>query len=348
MAKKVKKDDKQLLIEAHKINYRLRSTFFYRKLQEYKTLELPETLAQLIPHSEHYTWESYKNWGITENAYDLITKSELNIIQVFSHPKLLREHPHLIGYYRNVAVLSQKATTYLSGVDPQRFEESNKTDLTEAQSLKLSMLYNEHLSLIIENAFGQFEEKEIHGLMLASTGAQIDGSWRNSIGEEAEKVVQIMLAQQAVERNLLQAFIMRINGEVLKPSSETIERVIKNIKEIKGLMLTNNKSILFSSEPDVTVLDKDGKTQLVIEVKGGTDPAGALERYGASKKSFEHILKENKKAVTCFVASCITSEMKKRVDNDKTISKYFNLTTVVTDERTKEIFLNYIFKMLEK
>ena len=28
----------------------------------------------------------------------------------------------------------------------------------------------------------------------------------------------------------------------------------------------------------------------VIEVKGGTDSAGALERYGAAKKSFEHAI----------------------------------------------------------
>lgn len=345
--KKIRKTNKQLLIEAHKINYRLRSTFFYRKLHEYKTLEFPSTINQLIPHSKNYSWENSSSWGISEIGFKMISQSELNMIQVFAHPKLLREHPHLIGYYRNVSVLSQKAAKYLSKTDTKRFEEYKKSDLTETQALSLSFLFNEHISLIIETAFGEFEEKEIHGLLFASTGAQIDGSWRNSIGEEAEKIVQIILTQEVIRQKLLQAFIMRINGEIEIPTNDNIEKIIKNIKEIKGLMLTNQKSILFSSEPDLTIIDKTGKTELVIEVKGGTDPAGALERYGASKKSFEHSLKENKKVKTCLLASCITAEVESRIKNDKTVSRYFNLTEVLTDERYKTIFLGYLSEAIK-
>src|SRR6266487_3162712 len=148
MAKKIRKTNKELLIEAHKINYKLRSTFFYRKLHEYKTLEFSTTIMQLIPHSKHYSWESFNDWGISEVAFNMISKSDLNLIQVFAHPKLLREHPHLIGYYRNVAVLSQKAARYLSNADTKRFEEYNNPDITETQALSLSILFNEHISLI--------------------------------------------------------------------------------------------------------------------------------------------------------------------------------------------------------
>jgi len=343
----MKKDNKDILVEAHKINYRLRSTFFYRKLYEYKTLEFPATITQLIPHSKQYSWDQYKEWGITEAAFSLVSKSDLNAIQVFANPKLLREHPHLIGYYRNIAVLSQKATKYLSDIDTKRFEDYNKTDITETQALKIAFLFNEHVSLIIENAYGQFQEKEIHGLLFASTGAQIDGSWRNAIGEEAEKVVQVMLTQEAIRRKNLQAFIMRENGNIESPNKTNTEKIIKNIKEIKGVMLTNQKTILFSSEPDLTVINKGGYSELVIEVKGGTDPAGALERYGASKKSFEHSLNENKNVKTCFLASCITNEVEKRIKADKTISKYFNLTNILTDESYKTTFLKYIFDLVE-
>lgn len=55
-------------------------------------------------------------------------------------------------------------------------------------------------------------------------------------------------------------------------------------------MLSNHTSILFSSEPDISLLNNQGTTIGVIEVKGGADPAGALERYGAAKKSFEESL----------------------------------------------------------
>ena len=347
MAKKVKKSNKELLIEAHKINYRLRSTFFYRKLHEYETLEFPKTIKQLIPHSKHYNWDEFKEWGISETAFGIIRKSDLDLIQVFTHPKLIREHPHLLGYYRNIAVLSQKSTKYMCNLDTKRYEENNKTDISETHATCLSLLFNEHISLIVDSAFGEFQENEINGLLFASTGAQIDGSWRNSIGEEAEKVVQTMLSQEVIKRKLLQAFIMRVNGNIETPDITTIENIIKNIKEIKGLMLTNQKSILFSSEPDITIIDKSGKSEMVIEVKGGTDPAGALERYGAAKKSFEHSLKENKKVKTCLIASCITNEVEQRVKTDKTISKYFNLTNVLTEETYKADLLNFIFKIIE-
>ncbi len=284
MAKKIKKNNKELLIEAHKINYRLRSTFFYRKLHEYKTLEFPTTITQLIPHSKHYNWDDFKEWGITESAFDILRKSDLDLIQVFTHPKLIREHPHLIGYYRNVAVLSQKATKYMCNIDPSRFEENNKIDITESQALCLALFFNEHISLIVDSAFGEFKESEIHGLLFASTGAQIDGSWRNSIGDEAEKVVKTMLSQEVIKRNLLQAFIMRANGNIETPDKSTIDNIIKNIKEVKGLMLTNQKSIIFSSEPDLTIIDKSGKSEMVIEVKGGTDPVGCFRKVWCCKK----------------------------------------------------------------
>ncbi len=105
MAKKVRKTNKELLIEAHKINYRLRSTFFYRKLHEYKTLEFPTTITQLLPHSQHYSWESSFEWGISDVAFKMISKSDLNLVQVVIHLKLLRVHRHLIGINRNLSII---------------------------------------------------------------------------------------------------------------------------------------------------------------------------------------------------------------------------------------------------
>ncbi|OKH54088.1 hypothetical protein NIES2101_08445 [Calothrix sp. HK-06] len=43
-------------------------------------------------------------------------------------------------------------------------------------------------------------------------------------------------------------------------------------------MLANRTSILFSSEPDISLINNQGVTVGVVEVKGGTDPAGALEQ----------------------------------------------------------------------
>ena len=104
----------QLLVEAYQINYRLRSNFFYRKLKEYNVLTFPSIVANITPLAELYNWDQRTDWGIGEDAFTYISKHEdLKLIQVFCHPKLLREYPVLLAYYRNIAALSQKSVSYL-------------------------------------------------------------------------------------------------------------------------------------------------------------------------------------------------------------------------------------------
>jgi len=42
-------EEAALLLEANRLNYQLRSTFFYRKLKEYNTLVFPLMIAELFP-----------------------------------------------------------------------------------------------------------------------------------------------------------------------------------------------------------------------------------------------------------------------------------------------------------
>jgi hypothetical protein len=69
----------------------------------------------------------------------------LQLIQVFCHPRLIREHSSLLAYYRNIAALSQKAVKYLVAVDVKKSEldEENKYPLAEDKALVLSRLFNE-------------------------------------------------------------------------------------------------------------------------------------------------------------------------------------------------------------
>jgi hypothetical protein len=77
--------------EASRINYRLRSTFFYRKLKEYKILSFQAKIAALLIVQDSYSWEDWKNWAIGEDTFAYISKhSELELIQVFCHPCLIR------------------------------------------------------------------------------------------------------------------------------------------------------------------------------------------------------------------------------------------------------------------
>jgi XcyI restriction endonuclease len=215
--------------------------------------------------------------------------------------------------------------------------------------LALCRLFNEHISLIIDSSIESLTAEELYGILLASTGAQIDGSWRNAIGEEAEKIVQKLLIKEAKERNLLAAFIPRKGIEIELYNPDQLDEQLGNIEAYRGIMLANHTSILFSKEPDISLLNNQGTTVGVIEVKGGTDPAGALERYGAAKKSFEESLRLNPEVKTILVASCITPEVNNRIQNDPIIYVYFNLTEILSEEsKMYDQFVQEVFSFLHK
>lgn len=311
-------DEAALLAEANRINYCLRSTFFYRKLKEYNTLAFPGMVAELFSVEHLYAWEERSEWNIGEDAYTYITgNSDFHLFQVFCHPKLIREYPRLLAYYRNIAALSQKSVGYLAkaGVDVKKIETDtqNRLSLSEAQALTLVRLFNEHITLIVDSSIQSITKEELYGILLASTGAQIDGSWRNAIGEEAEKVVQRLLVKEVKERNLLAALIPQKGQAIELYDPIRIQEQLGQIERYRGVLLTNRTSILFSSDPDISLLDQNGATVCALEVKGGADPAGALERYGAAKKSFEEVRRTAPGVATLLLASCITPEVHHRI-----------------------------------
>lgn len=339
-----------LLAEAHRLNYRLRSTFFYRRLKEYRTLALPGMVSGLLAVEHLYNWDERAGWGIGEDAFTFIAgHPKLKVIQVFCHPKVLREYPALLAYYRNIAVLSQKAVSYLIGISVEKYEASTENPrlLPDAQALLLARLFNEHISLIIDSSLLSFAEEELAALLFASTGAQIDGSWRNAIGDEAEKIVQRLLIKEAAERGLLSALMPRAGATPEPYHPEEQEAQFSDVERYRGIMLSNQTSLLFSSEPDVTLLGKAGKTLGVIEIKGGADPAGALERYGAAKKSFDEVLRYTPDAATFLIASCITPEVQQRISGDASIFAYHNLTELVSEQTSYQRFMGQLFSLLE-
>lgn len=343
-------DEAALLLETHKINYRLRSTFFYRKLQEYNTLSLLTKVAELLNVEELYNWDAFQQWNIGEDAFQyVVSHPQLHLIEVFCHPKLIREQPALVAYYRNIAALSQKSVSYLAKVNVKNFEMPAPTakPLREDQALALAKLFNEHISLILDSSIQTLSSDELKGLLLTSTGAQIDGSWRNAIGEEAEKVVQRLLVNEAKENGLLSAFLPRAGTGVTRYDPASIQDLLSRIHEFRGVMLSNQTSILFSSDPDIALVSKSGETTCAIEVKGGSDPAGALERYGAAKKSFEQARRIAPNVPTILLASCITAEVHARIDRDPLIDHYYNLTGLLEDRsQLYADFMSEVFAIL--
>ena len=76
-----------------------------------------------------------------------------------------------------------------------------------------------------------------------------------------------------------------------------------------------------------------------IEIKGGKDPAGALERLGAMQKSFEATPPN---CVNFLVAGVVTREMESRLDN-MGVDKVFLLDELAHDGEEWVKFLNEVF-----
>jgi len=115
-----------------------------------------------------------------------------------------------------------------------------------------------------------------------------------------------------------------------------------DLDSVQEITLRNGYRVVFGSDPDASIFDPTGDLQAAIEVKAGTDAAGALERYGAAKKSFDAALKRNKAADTIYLSSCITDGVRAAMAEDRLVKHEFSLTDVLTDEEERNRFLSHV------
>ena len=101
--------------------------------------------------------------------------------------------------------------------------------------------------------------------------------------------------------------------------------------------------MLYSSEPGICFERRlpDGSWEIVstVEIKGGTDPAGALERLGAVKKSFDQT---PTRAKNFLVVGVVTDEMRKQLEQMQ-IEKFFLLNETLYNDAEWAKFINEVF-----
>jgi len=164
--------------------------------------------------------------------------------------------------------------------------------------------------------------------IIATLGITIDGVMRNKVGEIAEERIRVMLVQWLTAKKL-----------ILHP---TLEGPIEGHSLPKQFVLTNGIIMEFSSEPDVS-FEKEEKLLAIIEIKGGIDPAGALERYGAARKSFEHAIQQSPKCKAFYLGGVFTPELDKRMNADRFVEHRFSIIDILQDEASREEFLTELF-----
>ncbi len=229
---------------------------------------------------------------ISGQAWRHVEASGIDPKLVFAHPELLRKHPTVSQYYRGLALLPRKRVSDIA-VSVDSWENgTRKTPIPEQRSKEVARLYNAVISSIIEGAANWALENGYRNI-IATMGIGLDGTFRNIIGRDAEDLIRNRIKSWLASRLLV----------IGHNDSET------------EFQLPNGYSMRYGSEPDIRFRQAtNGTAQVVatVEIKGGKDPAGALERLGAVQKSFEETPPG---CVNMLVAGVITPEMESRLEN---------------------------------
>ena len=335
--------------EVTKESYLLKSTFFYSKLKSNGYFELFADIEKMAEiEGATLNWSQRDKWKISMSAWDVLEKSNIDPMLVFIHPKVMQLNPSFLKYYRSVAMISQKGLKALTGVSNIEKIEAGKIEagkLSQKAISSIVCIINEILSLVVSLAT-DIDRNEIQGMMYATAGTNIDGSWRNSIGAEGERVIRTIILKEVLAHNEVSSITDRQNKTTAIAELQK-SKIIEEIDLIKTVNLVNGYSILFSSEPDISMFNDEGAIVGVIEIKAGLDPAGALERLGAMFKSFENTLAEYPDAVTILVASCITDEVEARLGASMSVRQKYITTEITSSENNQRKFANRMRKILK-
>ena len=253
---------------------------------------------------------------IAKEAWRKVAAAGIKRRLVFAHPDLLKAIPEASLHYRGIALLSRKRVQEIAGSVDNWERSPAKARVSEQKALKVSRLYNAVISAILLDSTDWTLDDGYRNI-LATVGITEDGAMRNIIGQEAEQAIKDRLLDWVSAQRLL-------IGETSEPRSDWT---------LQGGVLMR-----FGSEPDIS-FERDGKLAVLIEIKGGKDPAGALERLGAVKKTFDETPVDCKNFL---VAGVVTTTMRERLEEMR-IEDDFDIESLLHDDRDWARFLNEVF-----
>lgn len=284
--------------ESWTIDQITKSEFFHQKLHEWGLLEIAYELESI--KGEELKWD-LKELNISPRAWNKVIHRGIKPIRVFSHPDVLKENPKRVSYYRMLTMVSQKSMSKV-GLPINGYEEGRKS-FDDNMALKISKHLNKIISILVEHD-EKIDAREFDLWRGMAAGSQAQGSWQNTKGDRAEVVIKELIERRVREK-----------GMIIK---ETIHGKSERIK------LKDGRVLVMGSEPDIGIYKND-TIQIAVEIKGGIDPAGVLERFGAALKSLRRAKQENSKSVTILIMQgvSLTSKAKEEINKSKGIIDYF-------------------------
>ena len=294
----------------------LRSAVIGERIQQRTDLALREIVdnfegeLNFLPLSDHM---------ISEGAWAHVSSSGIDPKRVFAHPDLLRSDLRASQYYRGIALLPRKRVAEIASPVDRWEDGTARRAPSDDRLMQVSRLYNAVISSIIEGSDNWTLENGYRNIV-ANMGIGLDGTMRNLIGQDAERLIKTRIRNWLTFRGL----------------------IVDSSRDMTRFELPNGYLMRYGSEPDIEFSRGEGDEAAVIatiEIKGGKDAAGALERLGAIQKSFEETPPGSENML---VAGVITAEMRERLSR-LGITKTFLLDDLGHDDDEWYGFLNEVF-----
>ena len=244
-----------------------------------------------------------------------------HIVNAGIDPRLVFAHPKTSLHYRGIATLSLKRVQSMAGQVKSWEDGTLRRPPAPARCLEVARTYNAVISVIITGADGWTLENGYRNI-LATIGITEDGALRNIVGQEGEAAVKDRIAEWLAANAAITA---QVDGAITLLGGD------------------GNLRMIYGSEPDISFERRtaNGEWQIIatVEVKSGTDSAGALERLGAIQKSFAETPARSKNFA---VLGVVTPEMRRRLD-EMNVARDFSLYRILNEEDAWRDFIGEIF-----
>ncbi len=311
-------DTKQPHIESWHIDQITKSEFFHQKLHEYGLLEIAYAIENIS--GEELDWD-LAQLTITPRAWKRIIHAGIKPIRVFAHPYILQTVDRSVGYYRGLAMVSLKSMNQVK-LPIERFETGqNKKALASDKALSIAQHLNQLISRLIESE-EKIDPREFDLWRGMTAGATAQGSWQNSKGDKAEKVIKGLVRKR-----------LRATNTIAAESADG-----------RTIDLTDGRTLSYNSEPDIAIT-KDEQVLATVEVKGGIDPAGVIERIGAAIKSLSRVKSEFPHARTILVMhhTALTEQARRElIAHNEVIEHWFTIEKLLTANQTRQKFFELL------
>ncbi len=294
-----------------------KSEFFHQKLHEWGLLAVTDEIEKT--KGETLDWD-LDLLGISKQAWDKVIHRGIKPVIVFAHSVVLKNVSGSVGYYRMLSMVSQKSMNRLR-IPITRYE-SGKDNPNDKRALLIAKHLNQIISRLIE-LDETIDAREFDLWCGMAAGSQAQGSWQNAKGAKFEVTVKGIIQKRIRERGLL----------------------LDEKEDELRMHLEDGRVVIFADEPDMAIY-RGNKIQAAVEIKGGIDTAGVLERVGAAIKSLRRTKKENPKSTTILILQGVSMTPTAKHDleiNRNAVNYWFTIEDILENEVKRE----EIFRLLD-